>query len=341
MCVTTLWYATFPGYNSLVIIHALYGIFSVGTFWSPYLKAIRNLGTDEEQGRLFGMSEGLRGVGQTAVAFACLGAMSIFTEVTAGYRAALFINAAAFALLMLAVIIMVPDIDKEREAQSPAAEKNKDVMPIVLETLKSSSTWICIFLIMCGYTLWITVNTYVGTYCTTVLKISNELSSTLSIFRSFLIVPIAGFTGGFIIDRFSSKGKGMFFGFLAAGLCVAAVFISTQLVLICAVLTIFLGYLVNVIKATYWSTMGEAGIPLATTGMATGVISLIALTPDIFAPAIISRFLDYGEKQGDVVIGFNMMFAWCIAWAVMGLIAALILKRRADSRRPAQMNPAA
>jgi len=330
MCLTTLWYSTYPGYQSLVVIHAFYGIFSVGTFWSPYLKAIRNLGSDQEQGRLFGMSEGIRGIAQTAVAFACLSTISMFATVAAGFRAALFINAGVFALLALAVIILVPDIDNQPAAEGQAAApRNKNVKKIVLDTLGNSATWICIFLIMCGYTLWNTVNGYAGAYCTDVLHISENLSSTLSIVRSFLIVPIAGFTGGFIMDRFSSKGKGMFFAFLGFGLCVAAIFLTTQMVLLCAVLTIVLGYFVNVVKATYWSTMGEAGIPLATTGMATGVISLIALTPDIFTPKVISLFLNYGEKQGNIEIGYNMMLIWCGVWAGLGIVAALILKHRA------------
>ena len=343
MCLVTLWYSTYPGYHSLVVIHALYGVFSVWTFWSPYLKAIRNLGPEDEQGRLFGMSEGLRGVAQTAVAFASLGALSAFATVTAGFRAALFINAGAFALLMAAVIILVPDIDKMQAPEDQdlaASRKDKNIKKIVIDTLRNTATWICIFLIMCGYTLWNTVNGYAGAYCTDVLHISENLSSTLSIFRSFLIVPIAGFSGGIIMDKFSTKGKGMFFAFLCIGLCVAAIFISTKLVVLCAVLTIILGYFVNVIKATYWSTMGEAGIPLATTGMATGVISLIALTPDIFTPAIIGRFLNYGEIQGNVEIGYNLMLFWCVGWAVLGIFASLILKRRAAIRRQTFAGPA-
>ena len=343
MCLVTLWYSTYPGYHSLIVIHALYGVFSVWTFWSPYLKAIRNLGSEDEQGRLFGMSEGLRGVAQTVVAFASLSTLSMFATVAAGFRAALFINAAVFAILMVAVIVLVPDIDK---LQAPAgqdlaaAKKGKDIKEIVVTTLKSSATWICIFVIMCGYTLWNTVNGYAGAYCTDVLHISEGVSSTLSIFRSFLIVPIAGFTGGFIMDRFSTKGKGMLLAFTCVGLCVASIYLTVQAVLICAVLTIVLGYFVNVIKATYWSTMGEAGIPLATTGMATGVISLIALTPDIFTPKVISIFLDYGEKQGNVEIGYNYMLLWCVVWAGLGVISALILKRRANSRKAPAAGPA-
>ena len=332
MCLTTIWYSTYPGFSALVFIHALFGIFSVGTFWSPYLKAIRNLGSENEQGRLFGMSEGIRGVAQTAVAFSCLGAMGMFATVTAGFRSLLLINAGVFALLMLAVIIFVPDFDRKqhtkvKEALAPKTEES--VMKIALTTLGNSSTWICIFLIICGYTLWTTVNGYIGTYCTRVLLISDELSSTLSIIRSYVIVFFAGFSGGFIIDNFSSKGKGMFFAFAAIVICVAGVFLTSKLVFACVAVTIMLAYVVNVVKSTYWSIMGEAGIPAERTGMATGVISLIALTPDIFATPIISRFLHYGETQGNIEIGFNLMLLWCGVWALLGIAAALVLKRRA------------
>lgn len=333
MCLVTVWYCFYPGFGALCVIHALYGIFSVGTFWSPYLKAIRNLGSESEQGRLFGMSEGIRGIGQTVVAFVCLSVMGLFATVTAGFRMALVINAVVFALLMLAVIFVVPDFDGKRMSDKGTGRKSPGLGAVVKTTLKSSSTWICIFVIISGYTLWNTINGYIGTYGTRVLGLSNEVSSTLSIIRSYIIVFVAGFSGGFIMDRFSTKGKGMLLAFLVAGLCVAGVFLTSAAVFVCIIITIVLAYMVNVIKSTYWSIMGEAGIPLESTGMATGVISLIALTPDIFVSPIISRFLSYGEQRGDIEIGFNLMLLWLVVWSALGIIAALILKRRASASR--------
>ncbi|MEG0377148.1 MAG: MFS transporter, partial [Eubacterium sp.] len=221
MCLITIWYSTFPGYTELIIIHALYGIFSVGTFWSPYLKAIRNLGPEKEQGRLFGISEGLRGIGQTAVAFICLGAMGLFATQAAGFRAVLLINAAAFAILTVLVILLVPDFDKDKnnKVNVDVNEKKESMFKI----FTNSSIWLCIFVILCGYTLWNTANGYMGTYCTRVLNISPELSSALSIVRSYIIVFVAGVSGGIIMDKFSFKGKGMFWAFLATGVCVLAI----------------------------------------------------------------------------------------------------------------------
>ncbi|MGI6008100.1 MAG: MFS transporter [Ruminococcus sp.] len=331
LCLITIWYSFYPGFKILLVIHALYGIFSVGTFWSPYLNAIRHLGTDEEQGRIFGISEGLRGIGQTIVAFICLGVMGLFASTAMGFRSLLWINAVVFFLLMLAVIFFVPDFDKEdssEEKVSADANTKKKGENALLKTITSPSTWICVFVILSGYTVWNTVNGYIGTYCTRVLNIPANISSTLSIVRSYIIVFAAGLTGGFFIDRFKAKGSGMMIVFLSTGVCAAGVFLTHNLIFLCVGVTVILSYLVNVIKSTYWSILGDAGVPLHMTGIATGVISLVGLTPDIFVAPVISRFITWGENAGNVEAGFNLMLVWLFVWSVLGIGASFILKLR-------------
>lgn len=78
----------------------------------------------------------------------------------------------------------------------------------------------------------------------------------------------------------------------------------------------------------------KEGILLRVTGMATGIISLVALTPDIIVPLVVSRFLDYGENVlGSVEACFNIMLAWLVAWSALGVVAALALKKRAEARK--------
>ena len=318
MSLITVWYCFLPGYISLIIIHALYGIFSIATFWSPYLKAVRQLGSESEQGRLYGISEGLRGIGQTVVATICLFVVASFASISIGFSILLIINAVVFILLMLAVMFIIPNDTVENNGEEKS-EKSASVVGIISKSLTSSSTWICIFVIMSGYTLWCTANGYIGTYCTRVLGISANMSSTLSIIRSYVIVFLAGFTGGFIIDKFKTKGQGMMLVFLAA-----------KITAICIIVTIVLAYIVNVIKSTYWSILGDAGIPVESTGIATGIISLIALSPDMFVPIIISRFITYGENIGNIKLGFDLMLIWILVWSILGIVSGIILKRRKE-----------
>ena len=57
-----IWFSMFPGYEVCRIIFVLMGISTIITYWSACIKATRMLGSSEEQGRLFGLQEGLRGV---------------------------------------------------------------------------------------------------------------------------------------------------------------------------------------------------------------------------------------------------------------------------------------
>ena len=219
----------------------------------------------------------------------------------------------------------------KKTQEAPAGEKKNAVGEnVVLKTLTNSSTWICIFVIACGYCLWHTTNGYIGTYCTRVLHLSNSMSSTISIIRSYIIVFVAGISGGIIMDKFKTKGQGMMLAFIGIAISAAAIIFTGKLGFICVIVTLILSYLTNVVKATYWSILGDAGVPLESTGMASGIISFIGNTPEIFAPLVVSRFITYGEKIGNVELGFNMMLVWCVVWGILGVGAGFILKRRKE-----------
>ena len=118
--------------------------------------------------------------------------------------------------------------------------------------------------------------------------------------------------------------------FLAGTISILAVIFTSKVVAICIIVTIVLAYIVNVIKSTYWSILGDAGIPVESTGMATGIISLIGLTPDMFVPIVISRFIAYGDSIGNVKLGFDFMLIWMLVWSVLGIVSGVILKRRKE-----------
>ncbi len=336
MGVLTIWYSTYPNFQMLCTIHLLYALFSVGTFWSPYLKAVRNLGNEDEQGKLFGMSEGIRGIAQALVSFACLWAMGHFAVSAVGFRTALYFNAAAFFILMIGVIILVPDIDKDKNKKVEGV-KQESLLKVFGKTLAMRSTWVCIFVLLCGYTLWSTANSYLGTYTVRVLGIDQQTASTIATVRSYVIVFIAGFTGGFIMDKFSTKGKGMTLAFGLLLIFVGAIYASESMVTLALGITFVISYLVNVVKSTYWSILGEAGIPPEATGMTTGVISFIALTGDLFVGPACGAMLNYGENTlGDVTKGFDLIFAWMAVWSILGVAAGFILKKQAEKIKAAK-----
>ena len=84
-------------------------------------------------------------------------------------------------------------------------------------------------------------------------------------------------------------------------------------------------------KSTYWSTMGQAGIPMKMTAVATGVVSFIAFIPDFVIPPIAGAWLDKATAAGNVEAGFNKIFILLFAFSAAGLIMSVILTRQTKS----------
>lgn len=64
------WIATHPPFTSMLIIQAVQGITITLLFWDAMIKGTRMIGTAEEQGRMFGLLEGGRGLFAAIISFA-------------------------------------------------------------------------------------------------------------------------------------------------------------------------------------------------------------------------------------------------------------------------------
>ncbi len=324
MGVCTLWHALFPSYTALLIIYALFGIFSVVTFWSPYLKCVRSLGNEDEQGRLFGTSEALRGCTATIVAFGCLGLLGMFADGVQGFQTLLFANAALFILFGILSILFLPKIEKgEKETVFD--------LNLIVKAVKNPGLWLVTLLIFCGYGLATFGANYLGTYGTQILGVSEQLSSTFSIIRTYVLVIVGGVLGGILADKF--KSRSLFIGllFCICGVTIGLILMTAHtFVGICIVMTFILSFCYYTIKSLYFSTLGEAGIPFVMTGISTGIISFIGLSPDVFITPMVGSWLDAGVESG-----FNKMFISMVVFGIVGIIAAYAIYRRGKKLKEA------
>ena len=93
-----LWFSFFPGYDASRLIFALMGFTTVMTYWSSVIKAVRMLGDSSEQGRLFGLQEGLRGFLNAGLVFVMAAVYASFADNVLG---------AAWAIRLCAVLLLV------------------------------------------------------------------------------------------------------------------------------------------------------------------------------------------------------------------------------------------
>ncbi|MDO4556409.1 MAG: MFS transporter [Lachnospiraceae bacterium] len=323
LCALNAFVTNFYG---LVIIHCAYGFFGIATLWSAYLSGIRNLGSEHIQAKLFGFSEATRGLIQTAMGFVFLAIFGAVSTPIFGIRYSLLCGSVVFALFfMLGFIFLPKGVKQEKSAVKPEKKYT------YLDVIKNKGTWLVILLIMSAFTSWLLGNNYMTTYTTRVLGISNALASTLGIIRTYIIVALAGFLGGWVLDKFTYKGKGFIVLFAILAALIAGVVFSHKIVGLCVGITLVFAFFVNVMKSTYWSTMNSAGIPASMTPLATGFISLIVFLPETICPLFCGPWLDAAAAAGNVAVGFNKIFLLMFVFALIGIVASFFLIKQAKA----------
>ena len=101
-----------------MIIHALFGITTVFTFWASMVKITNNLGNEDEQGKLFGFLEGGRGLVGTLIALASVFVFSQFVDETKGLSGAIvFYSVMMIVGGILVILICSRSKDQRRRCQ--------------------------------------------------------------------------------------------------------------------------------------------------------------------------------------------------------------------------------
>ena len=324
--VLTVAFAFTTNYIFLIGIHVLYGFFGIATLWSAYLVGIRSLGDESVQSKLFGFSEATRGILQTLLGFAFLAIMGVAATPIIGFKTMLIVGAVVTGIFLVLGFIFLPKTEKEEKSEIAPEDK-----VTILDVVKNPGVWITIIILICAYSCWSFGNGYLTTYTVRVGGLSESTASTLGMIRSYVIVFVAGFFGGWFLDRFTYKGKAFIglFSLSAAGFVLIMFTAKALAISIC--LTLLLAFIANIMKATYWSVMGQAGIPAKMTALATGFISLIIFLPDAVLPTIIGTWLSNAEAAGNIAAGFDKIFIMLAVFAIVGIIGSLLLVKRTKS----------
>lgn len=327
ICITLAAFAVLTGifafttnYIVLMGIHVLYGFFGIATLWSAYLAGLRSLGDESTQSTIFGSSESTRGIIQTITSFIFLGIMNVAGTPVLGFRCVMITGAVITGIFLILALIFLP-------SKGVSGEEEKTEKVPLKEVITNKGVWLTIWIIMCSYVSWTLGNGYLTTYTVRVLGISSGVASTIGIVRSYVIVLAAGFIGGWLLDKFSYKGKG-FAVFLSITVVTTLLILCTsKAVPVCVGLTLFLALMANIMKSTYWSIMGQAGIPVRMTAVATGIISFIAFIPDFIVPTVCGIWLDAATAAGNVAAGFTKIFILLAVFSAAGIVGAVMLTR--------------
>lgn len=318
-------FATIPSFTVCLLIYGFWGVTTACIFWSALIKATRHWATEAEQGRAFGILEGGRNASDMVFGAMLLALFAYRGGGDAALSEQILIYSVSTLLLAALVWIVMKDGETandhtlEKEATMTSAN--------ITEVLKLPIVWLMATIIMsayCGY--W--GATFFTPYATEAFDLGPVLGAAISNGKLW-IAALAAVIAGVIADKVGpakavlgafvlmTAGFGVF-GLLPGSPDLVPLLVFNVAVIACAVYAL---------RGIYFSLLEQGGIPIALTGTATGMISAIGYTPDIFMPVLGGMILDATPGAG----GYQHLFLFVTALSSIGLVAAFFVYRKLQS----------
>lgn len=321
------WYWTLPSFIWLVVIHAIFAITTVFTFWAAMVKSINRLGGPEEQGRLFGLLEGGRGLVGTLVAFGSVAVFGMAADSIGGMKNAILYYSICMAVAGVLVFLLMENDKppKGEQAQATATLNRKDF----LEVAKMPRVWLCGALGICNYSALI-FHGYVTGYLSNAFGLSDTVVGNLSVIRTYVMMMLGAFVAGFLADRIGSRIKFIKWAFVGMTIFAAMyVLIPTKGAGVPLVVCNFVvyGLFLYSIKAMYFSTIDEVLVPKRLAGTASGIISLCTYAPEMFLYTVSGNIVDRYVDTATPFRGYHICFIAMAVLSAIGFVCGMVLMK--------------
>ena len=333
-----LFFATLPGLGHLSLLFAFWGVTTILLFWAAMIRATREWGGDLEQGMAFGVLDGGRGL--VAASLASIGVLlfglffpddpNAATDAERAYalRNVILAYTAATGLTGVLVWFVIP------EPPVDPAGPNQRRMPWtdIKALIQMPTLWLQALIIICAYVGYKGMDNY-SLYAVEGYGL-NEVDGAGVSALSAWVRPLAAVGAGLLADRIqaSRSAAGCFMLML---ICYVILSLYTPVpgataMLYANILIICAG--VFGLRGVYFALFGEGMIPAALTGSATGLVSQLGYTPDIFASPTAGYLLD----RSPGIRGHQHFFAFMACFALLGLLASLAFRRVAGRSSAAE-----
>ena len=233
--------------------------------------------------------------------------------------------------LVLAVLVWMVMKDDMVLREDDQEMRSRVAAARTTEVLKMPMVWLIAIIIMTAYTgLWGAI--FFTPYATEVYELGAVLGGAIGTGKLWL-APLAAIAAGFLADKIGCARTvfGYFVlmtsGFLVFGLVPGA----SNLVPFLLINVAIISGAVYALRGIYFSLLEQGGIPLAATGTATGIVSVIGYTPDIFMPVLGGVILDASPGAA----GYQNLFLVTASMSFLGLVAAYVVYRKIQVGRVA------
>ncbi|MBT8124452.1 MAG: MFS transporter [Gammaproteobacteria bacterium] len=327
-----LFMATLPNYPELVLLYGFFGFTTIILFWGALIRATREWGGSHEQGLAFGILEGGRGL--LAVVLATIAVLVFQYSFPMGYETATLVEKTkVFRIIIYGYTLVTALIGIYIWFAFSSFSKRKHELIIVKrwsnfsinikEVFSYPSVWLQSLIVICAYVGYKGFDNYT-LFAVDVYGYSEIEAAKLVTLGSW-IRPFAAIAAGLLADRFHVVkmlsicflmllAADMYFAFATPIHNISWIFIGNVLVTCIAIFGL---------RGLYFAIYEEVKMPIAITGSAVGLVSVIGFTPDVFVLFIAGLLMD--NSPG--LLGHQHFFMFLSSFAAIGLIASISLSR--------------
>ena len=324
--------AVLAGIPSIPVMNGLWAFWGLTTillFWAAMLRATREWGGVASQGRAYGLLDGGRGLlaaviaTATVVVFAALlpGDASTATpdEIEAAFRAVIWVFTGFTIVVAFLVWLAVPD----NAPMSGQDDRPKLSLKGIMGVFRMPAVWLQAIIVVCAYVGYKATDDF-SLLARDALGFDDVAASAIGTL-SFWIRAVTAVAAGYLGDRIdSSRVIAWGFGIVIAGsLLIASGWLAPGVAWMLIATITATGVGIYAPRGVYFALLAEGAVPLAFTGSAIGVVSLVGFTPDVFMGPLMGLLLD--NSPG--VLGHQHVFAVVAVFGVIGLAATLAFRR--------------
>lgn len=320
--ITGFIFAAGPSYPVMMAIAVMWSITTVFTYWPAMMKAVKLLGSADEQGKLFGFREA--GFSLASLVFTSVGLL-IFRNTGENFGKLVIFYSIVYILCGVATFVFLPNQD------DTSAKNEQSVFYGLGYVLKQPKVWNAGLVIFFAYSVGITLGK-LSPYLTGVFKMGVSIAAMISIINEYAIPNIGAVGGGLLVDKAKSSTKIIMIGFVGMAVLLAgfvAVPGQPKLLYVVIALGFSIKLMQSALRGIYFVPVSEIGIPDKYVGTAIGVISVIGFLPDAFLQSIWGGILD--AYPGET--GFKMMFGILIVFCAVGFVLTTVLHKSITKRK--------
>ncbi len=335
--VCNFWIASAPGYAGTLIAHVVMALMGMALYWSALVKAIGMLGHADEQGRMFGYLEGVRGIISTIVGFAGTAIVAAVAVPALGVLWLIRI----YGIIAVILGVLVWFVVTESADQRAASERQAVTLKQLVNAAKNPYTWLIggtIMSIYCSYTTL----AYFSPLLQHQFGIGVALLGVIGVVRSYVFQFVAGPVSGIVADKVAkSTPRFLRWMFVGAAVIVAIFLVlprQNSLVWVALILMFVLTFFVFASRGVYWATVGEVGVDPNERGGMIGLASGLAYLPDAVLPSLAAWWI--GDPSATPAVpeqggGYTTLFIFLIVMCGVGVGLTTITMRMAKARRAA------